>query len=118
VFYVPAEAGRHGICVQAAAVDVRLVPSGVEIVFQGQSRLLVDTIYPCLGCAPQTALAGAVGAAVSDNGGLLVDKHQRTNVKGLYGAGDVLQGLDQIASVFGHAAIAATAIHNDLTGSA
>ena len=37
-----------------------------------------------------------------------------TNVEGLYAAGDVVQGLDQISVACGQAAIAATAIHNRL----
>ncbi|MFZ2031045.1 MAG: NAD(P)/FAD-dependent oxidoreductase [Vitreimonas sp.] len=130
VFYVPASvsaelgeqevaaAERHGIAVLAAALDVRLVEGGVEIVSHDRPPLLLDTIYPCLGRSPQTALGAALGAAVSDEGGLMVDAHQRTNVAGLYGAGDVLQGLDQIASAFGQAAIAATTIHNSLAGQA
>ena len=37
-----------------------------------------------------------------------------TDVSGLYAAGDVVQGLDQISVACGQAAIAATAIHNRL----
>lgn len=73
-----------------------------------------DVVYPSLGCAPRSELAIAVGADVSAEGGIVVDAHQRTSVRGLYAAGDVLQGLDQIASAYGQAAIAAVAIHNDL----
>ena len=44
----------------------------------------------------------------------MTDKHQQLGLKGLYAAGDVVAGLDQISVAMGHAAIAATAIHNDL----
>jgi thioredoxin reductase (NADPH) len=33
-------------------------------------------------------------------------------VKGLYAAGDIVRGLDQIVVAMGHAAVAATHIHN------
>jgi thioredoxin reductase (NADPH) len=36
----------------------------------------------------------------------------RTTVPGLYAAGDIVRGLDQIVVGMGHAAIAATHIHN------
>ena len=48
------------------------------------------------------------------DGCLLVDAHQRTTVAGVYAAGDVVLSLDQISVAMGQAAIAATAIHNDL----
>ena len=35
---------------------------------------------------------------------------------GLYVAGDVVEGLAQVAVAEGHAAVAATAIHNRLSG--
>ena len=46
------------------------------------------------------------------DGGLIVDEHNETTVKGLYAAGGVVRGLDQIVVAMGHAAIAATDIHN------
>jgi thioredoxin reductase (NADPH) len=44
----------------------------------------------------------------------LVNEHQLTSVEGLYAAGDVVRGLNQISVADGEAAIAATAIHNAL----
>ena len=43
-----------------------------------------------------------------------MDAHQQTSVAGLYAAGDVSVDLNQISVATGHAAIAATAIHNRL----
>ena len=59
-------------------------------------------------------LATALGAAVDDNGELHVDAHMQTSVPGLYAIGDVVSALNQISVAMGHAAIAATAIHNRL----
>jgi hypothetical protein len=47
-------------------------------------------------------------------GCLEVDAHQQTTVKGLYAVGDVVSDLHQIAVGTGHAAVAATHIHNSL----
>ena len=59
-------------------------------------------------------MAVAVGAEVTDIGCIKVDSHQRTSVRGLYAAGDVVLGLDQISNAMGDAAVASTTIRNDL----
>ncbi len=73
-----------------------------------------DAIYPALGSTPQSDLARSLGAAISDAGCITVDAHQRTSVPGLYAAGDVVLGLDQISHAMGEAGVAATAIRNDI----
>jgi thioredoxin reductase (NADPH) len=86
----------------------------MEVVFRDGARAAFDVIYPCLGSKPRSDLAVALGADVTPTGGLLVDSRQQTSIPMLYAAGDVVEGLDQIASGCGQAAIAATAIHNQL----
>lgn len=73
-----------------------------------------DHLYLALGCQPQSALAVACGARCDEDGNLVVDAHQMTSVEGLYAAGDLVRGLNQIAVAAGEAAIAATAMHNRL----
>ncbi len=74
----------------------------------------VDALYPALGCDVRSDLATGLGAAATENGTLEVDDHQRTTIEGLYAAGDVVTDLHQLSVAFGHAAIAATDIHNRL----
>ena len=74
----------------------------------------VDALYPALGCNVRSDLATKLGASSTENGNLEVDDHQRTAVEGLYAAGDVVTDLHQLSVAFGHAAIAATDIHNRL----
>lgn len=76
--------------------------------------LRFDVIYPALGSTIHSDLARAIGADVSDLGCTKVDAPQRTSVAGLYAAGDVVLGLDQISHAMGEAGVAATAIRNDL----
>ena len=71
-----------------------------------------DALYSALGLEHRTGLALALGAEHDPQGALIVDDHNQTTVKGLYAAGAVVRGLDQIVVAMGHAAIAATAIHN------
>jgi thioredoxin reductase (NADPH) len=73
-----------------------------------------DSLYPALGSLIRSELAVALGADATEDGCLVIDAHQRTTVRGLYAAGDVAKGLDQISHAMGEAAVAATAIRNDL----
>lgn len=74
--------------------------------------LRFDTLYVALGTEVRAELARSAGAETAADGGVLVDQHQMTSVEGLYAAGDVVKGLDQIAVAMGQAAIAATAMRN------
>jgi thioredoxin reductase (NADPH) len=74
----------------------------------------VDVLYPALGCDVRSQLATALGARCTEIGNLHVDDKQRTSVEGLYAAGDVVTDLHQLSVATGHAAVAATAIHNSL----
>ena len=76
--------------------------------------LAFDSVYPALGSRIRSRLAVAAGARASEDGCLEVDDHQRTSVPGLYAAGDVVKGLDQISHAMGEAGVAATTIRNDL----
>ena len=73
-----------------------------------------DTIYPALGSVIRSELAVAAGARASEDGCLEVDAHQRTSLPGLFAAGDVVKGLDQISHAMGEAGVAATTIRNAL----
>jgi thioredoxin reductase (NADPH) len=55
-----------------------------------------------------------LGARLDEQGAVIVDTHCESSVRGLYAAGDVVSAIDQLAVAVGHAAIAATAIHNRL----
>jgi thioredoxin reductase (NADPH) len=73
-----------------------------------------DVIYPVLGCDVRSELGKKLGACHNDSGCLEVDAHQQTSVAGLYAIGDVVSDLHQIAVATGHAAVAATHVHNSL----
>ena len=73
-----------------------------------------DLVYSALGTAANATLAEALNADVDEDGRLRVNLHQATSVPGLYAAGDVVRGLNQIAVATAEAAVAATDIHNRL----
>ncbi len=43
-----------------------------------------------------------------------MDDHQETSIPGLFAAGDVVKGLDQISHAMGEGGVAATTIRNHL----
>jgi len=102
--------------VSVLPVATRLEHDGTCCVFhlEDDSVHRFDTVYPVLGCTAQSSLATALGARVDENGELRVDASQQTNVDGLYAIGDIVSALNQISVGVGHAAIAATAVHNRL----
>lgn len=90
---------------------------GDQLAFDSaQGRLAFDSVYPALGSRIRSGLAIQAGARAAEDGCLEVDDHQRTSVPGLFAAGDVAKGLDQISHAMGEAGVAATTIRNMLAG--
>ncbi len=81
--------------------------------WNGEDRAF-DLVYSALGTSPNAELAKVLNARLAQDGRLEVDLHQRTSVPGLWAAGDVVRGLNQIAVATAEAAVAATDIHNAL----
>jgi thioredoxin reductase (NADPH) len=104
----------NDVTVVASDAPLRFTETEVRLAEPGGRGRTFDHLYLALGCEMQSGLAIAAGAGHDDVGNLVVDTHQMTSVAGLYAAGDVVRGLNQIAVATGEAAIAATAIHNRL----
>ena len=79
-----------------------------------EGHFTFDSLYPALGSDVHCQLAQMVGARMGDDGCVGVDSHMRTSVEGVYAAGDLVIGLDQISSAMGQGGIAATTVRNDL----
>ena len=84
------------------------------VILAGGQRHRFDSIYPALGSDTHTQLAEMLGAAQAGDACIRVDSHQRTSVPGLYAAGDVVLGLDQISHAMGEGGVASTTVRNDL----
>ena len=100
-------------CVNGPAQAVA-VSAGCIVVETAEGTHTFDSVYPALGSDVHCQLAAQVGARLNEQGCIGVDAHQRTSVPGLYAAGDVVIGLDQISHAMGHGGVAATTIRNDL----
>ena len=91
--------------------------AGLQTIDGAEHRF--DTLYSALGSQPRSELAASIGVTCADTGCIRTDRHQRTSLPGVYACGDIVQEtLNQIAVATGHAAIAATTIHNELRGAA
>jgi len=109
------ELERLGIELIRAPIDnVQLEGDRVTALSWGGVSRTFDLVYSALGTSPNADLAQALEARIGEDGRLFVDPHQATSVNGLYAAGDVVRGLNQIAVASAEAAVAATAIHNAL----
>ncbi|HEX5237104.1 MAG TPA: NAD(P)/FAD-dependent oxidoreductase [Sphingomicrobium sp.] len=100
-------------CVDGPAQAVAITGECI-VVDTAEGHYTFDSIYPALGSDTHTQLAEMVGAELSGDSCIKVDRHQRTSVPGLYAAGDVVIGLDQISHSMGEGGVAATTIRNDL----
>ena len=100
-------------CVDGPAQAVAITGDCI-VVDTAEGHHSFDSVYPALGSDTHTQLGEMVGAKLAEDGCFLCDSHQRTSVKGLYAAGDVVHGLDQISHAMGEGGVAATTIRNDL----
>ena len=79
-----------------------------------EGRMTFDSVYPALGSHVRSELAQMAGAETTGDACVVVDDHLRTSIPGLFAAGDVVKGLDQISHAMGQAGVAATTIRNHL----
>ncbi len=61
----------------------------IDNMTQNMSELAVDAVFVQIGEAPNSQLAIAAGVETDEHGYIKVDIHQRTNLPGVFAAGDV-----------------------------
>jgi thioredoxin reductase (NADPH) len=108
------QARKHGIKLVETPIEALDVQGNQIVAIRLSSGVehRFDVLYSALGLKYRSDLALTLGADHDGTGALLVDSHNQTSVSGLYAAGAIVRGLDQIVVAMGHAAIAATHIHN------
>ena len=72
-----------------------------------KSKINLDGVFISIGEEPQNKLAKKLGVKLDEKGFIIVDKQMRTNIKGLYAAGDITGGLRQVVTAAAEGAIAA-----------
>ncbi len=76
--------------------------------------LAVDAVFVSIGYVPAVELARRTGVALTEDGYIQKDSRHRTNIPGIYSAGDVEGGYKQIVIAAGQGSEAALAIFEDL----
>ena len=71
-----------------------------------------DAVFVAIGDDPSNDLAKELGVALDDDGYIITDKSQATNVPGVYSAGDITGGLKQWVVACGEGAVAAMSAYN------
>ena len=90
------------------AVDsVNIVRDGVEEEYK------TDAVFVAIGDAPSNDLAKQLGVELDENGYIITDKSQATNVSGVYAAGDITGGVKQWIVACGEGAVAAISAYQD-----
>ena len=87
--------------------------------FEGSDQIKVDGVFIEVGSNPATDLAKQLGCELDKRGFLSVKADQGTNVKGVFGAGDVTNASNhfaQFATAAGEGAVAANSVFNYLQG--
>ena len=85
-----------------------------HLAFAGGAALPCRAVFLMpMGCLPSN-LIRQLGCTLNEAGVVPTRDYEKTDVPGLYAAGDVVTDLHQLSIAVGHAALAATAIHNRL----
>lgn len=95
--------------------DMRV--KGVKIRFQnGEEKILdVDGVFIEIGSIPNSQLAKKLGVEVDEEGYIKVDAGMRTNIPGVFAAGDITTGsekFEQIVTAVAEGALAARSVYS------
>ncbi|MBN1626188.1 MAG: FAD-dependent oxidoreductase [Deltaproteobacteria bacterium] len=90
--------------------EVELINKNTGVI----SAFRFDAVFISIGYNPVVALAIKSGIETTPEGYVKHDDHHRTNIPGIYSAGDVEGGYKQIVTAAGHGSEAALSIFEDL----
>lgn len=102
-------------CIETALESLSVEDGRVaHFAFADGTRLSSDVVYAALGIEPRSGLVASLGAELEPDGRIRTDRHQRTSIPGLYAAGDIVTGLNQLGVAMAQGEIAAVDINNRL----
>ncbi len=86
-----------------------------NVIDASTSTLLIDGVFVAIGYVPSNELAKKLDIETDEEGYIKTDKGYRTNVPGVYAAGDITGGFKQIVTAVGQGATAAATIFEDIS---
>jgi thioredoxin reductase (NADPH) len=87
---------------------IRAVAGGdflTQLLFQDGSAEELEGLFVAYGSASSVDFARKLGVRI-ENGSIVVDQNQKTNVSGVFAAGDCTGGLAQVSVAVGQGAVA------------
>lgn len=85
--------------------------------YQGSKKIKIDGLFIEVGAIPAVGITKKLGVKTGKGDSIIIDQGGATNIKGIYAAGDITNGSDnlhQIVTAVSEGAIAATSIYGDL----
>ncbi len=79
-----------------------------------ESEIDIDGVFISIGEKPKTELAEKIGVEIGEGGYIKVDENQRTNISGVYAAGDVTGDPKQVIVACAEGAKAALSAYEDI----
>jgi len=76
------------------------------------SEINVDGVFISIGYVPSTIIARDAGVNVDKDSYIIVDRYQRTNIDGVFAAGDVTGGIMQVSTAVGEGTVAGISAYN------
>ena len=95
---------------QERVVEVKLINNKTG----DYSQFKTDGVFIAIGYTPAVELASMIGLEINEDGYIQHDGKHRTNIPGIYSAGDVEGGYKQIVTASGQGAEAAMTIFEDM----
>lgn len=78
-----------------------------------EQTIETDAVFIAIGKKPQTDIFSGIGVDMDSRGYIKVDKHQKTNIEGIFAAGDCCDNpLKQVVTACGDGAVAAYSAYN------
>ena len=74
---------------------------------QQEQEMDINGIFIAVGEVPNRQIAKDIGAEIDEMNYIIVDKDQQTNIPGIYAAGDITGGVNQLVVACGEGAVAA-----------
>lgn len=84
----------------------------LDTAFKGSKELKVDGVFIEIGSQPVTALSNQLGMKIDDTGHIIVGPDQKTNIDGIWAAGDITTNSDNFNQIITASAEAAIAARN------
>jgi thioredoxin reductase (NADPH) len=97
------------------SIEVTENPKGLRVHCRGKAPIQVDFGYVSMGVqVNDQAFRHLKSLKRTKDGFIIVNSLQQTSIKGMFAAGDCVNELFQVSVAAGHAAVAATEVHNSL----